>query len=65
MVHETEQETASEDINKKADGLSEGCAGCGCLLILLWAIFAAVSWAWGIHWFFGVLMLFFLLAIFN
>ena len=51
--------------NKQTNDIKDGCAGCGCVLIMLWIIFAAVSWAWGIHWFFGVLMLIFLLAFFN
>lgn len=33
-----------------------GCFGCGCIILILWCALSMVSWAWHIHWLFGVLM---------
>ena len=42
---------------------NDGCAGCGCAIVLLIIGFSVVSWAWNIHWLFGLLMLLFILGI--
>lgn len=45
---------------------NDGCAGCGCLVIVIlfiWGIFKVISWGWHIHWLFGVLLLFFFLRL--
>lgn len=55
-----EEQTKQENAQNNND---YGCAGCGCGIILLIIVFKAVSWAWSIHWFFGVLMLLFILSI--
>ena len=64
-MDEAEQETnaINEDKNKSTNAFIEGCMGCGCFLIIAFIIFSAVSWAWGIHWAFGLLLLLFVLGI--
>jgi hypothetical protein len=57
-----EESTLQENTTSTNDNM-EGCAGCGCAIILLIIGFSVVSWAWNIHWLFGVLMLLFILGI--
>lgn len=52
-----------EENKNNNDGCLSGCAGCGCFLIILWVVLCIVSWAWHIHWLFGLLMLLFLLGL--
>lgn len=52
-----------EEKTKQDNGCLEGCVGCGCLIAIIWFIFAAVSWGWHIHWLFGLLILLFLLSL--
>lgn len=52
-----------DDENKKYKGRFSDFSGCGCSLVIIWGILAAVSWAWHIHWLFGILMLLFLLSL--
>ena len=61
----SESEQQEENKNNSNNDLMDGCSGCGCVIVILWIIIAAVSWAWHIHWFFGILMFFFMLAIFH
>lgn len=55
------EEEVKED--KKQDNIAEGCAGCGCAIVLIVILFNIVSWAWGIHPIFGILLLLFILGI--
>lgn len=54
----TEEETRKDD-----NGCLAGCAGCGCLIVILFLVFSVVSWAWHIHWLFGLLLILFLLGL--
>ena len=41
---------------------SNGLISCGCLIFIIWAIFATVSWGWHIHWLLGLFLLILLLS---
>ena len=60
-IKKLKQINISNEIGCLAE-FSKGCLGCGCLFAVLWAISAIISWAWHIHWLFGLLMVFFLLG---
>lgn len=58
-------EESEEKLNKN-DGCLDGCAGCGCLIVLLCIAFSIISWAFHIHWLFGLIILLIVLNwIFN
>lgn len=59
------EKPAEESELKQNDGCADAGCGCGCLIIFLLVFGKIVLWAWHIHWFFGVLMLLFLLALFG
>ena len=48
--------------NNFFEDFTSGCVGCGCLVVIIWGIFTIISWAWHIHWLFGLLVLLLLLG---
>ena len=58
----------SEEEEQKDNGKSDlinGCAGCGCAIILIILAIKLIIWAWHIHWIFGLLIILILLGFFS
>jgi hypothetical protein len=65
MMTEQDSKHTNEPETKQTSSiidLFDDLEGCGCLIAFIVITCIAVSWAWGIHWLFGLLVLLFLVG---
>lgn len=54
-----------ENIEENKSGCLDALGGCLLAIIQICIIFAVVSWAWHIHWLFGILMFLFISSLYS